>query len=640
MSSGAGSVPSDKFDPYVILNVSRECTESEITAAFKKLRYLYHPDKHTDTAVKEIAQRKFTQLQEAYAILSDSERRMRYDLFGEVATPSSNMQVAVPSKSVEAMKREWERARAQQRIRELEAKINVRTELRATLNVEQVLFGAKRQGGTARRNENLMFPGLNVGRKRSRSEHRTAESRFVAQEIVNRLALIKLTQIAVTQSFQQQIGASTFLEFAGTAVSLNRNQAIGRAEVTLRTTLGDSLSILELVAGASSVPQLSSLVCRVSRQISPFVWAQIGIQRPFYLSKSASMSFVARTQLSEKSVGQLQYDLGGDNPGVSMSYSKTVVHKHSHDQLDAEEQGKKNKFDYDDDFDASTIPQEPKASTFSGRLHFGLASLASFSSSWNHQLGDLQRTHGKVTVRADTLNTEEMTGIGFGLETSLSRAFGEHNRCGIGLNIGLINGISLTLRFDRGGQKIVLPVVIASLFDWKSALASYAIVGSVIAVLQFGFWKPGDAAKRKREAEEKKKEQTEWVSREKERASMEQQIIKNVVARKLAEEEAKNGLVVVNAKFGLLDEEDSVEGQDRVADVTLAMQALVDENSRIVVSASVPKGRLDGFWDPAPDRPLRDKSLRIVYRFQGHLHAVDIRDGEAILLPQQSHRVD
>ena len=68
-----------KRDYYEVLGVERGCSEKEIKAAYRKLALQFHPDKnHGDKAAEE----KFKEAAEAYAVLSDAEKRGRYDRFG------------------------------------------------------------------------------------------------------------------------------------------------------------------------------------------------------------------------------------------------------------------------------------------------------------------------------------------------------------------------------------------------------------------------------------------------------------------------------------------------------------------------------------------------------------------------------
>ncbi|MCO6494622.1 MAG: molecular chaperone DnaJ [Bacteroidetes bacterium] len=68
-----------KRDYYDILGVSKTASAEEIKKAYRKLAIKYHPDKNPDN--KE-AEEKFKEAAEAYEVLSDTEKRKRYDQFG------------------------------------------------------------------------------------------------------------------------------------------------------------------------------------------------------------------------------------------------------------------------------------------------------------------------------------------------------------------------------------------------------------------------------------------------------------------------------------------------------------------------------------------------------------------------------
>lgn len=72
----------DKRDYYEVLGVSKTASDDEIKKAFRTLAKKYHPDMHPGD--KE-CEEKFKEAQEAYAVLSDAEKRNQYDQFGHAA---------------------------------------------------------------------------------------------------------------------------------------------------------------------------------------------------------------------------------------------------------------------------------------------------------------------------------------------------------------------------------------------------------------------------------------------------------------------------------------------------------------------------------------------------------------------------
>lgn len=71
-----------KRDYYDVLGVERSTGESELKKAYRKLAMQHHPDRNPDDAG---AERKFKEINEAYDILSDAEKRAAYDQYGHAA---------------------------------------------------------------------------------------------------------------------------------------------------------------------------------------------------------------------------------------------------------------------------------------------------------------------------------------------------------------------------------------------------------------------------------------------------------------------------------------------------------------------------------------------------------------------------
>jgi molecular chaperone DnaJ len=77
-----------KVDYYELLGVSRTATDAELKSAFRKLAMKHHPDKNPGDKTAEI---RFKELNEAYQILSDGQKRAAYDRFGHAAFENGGM---------------------------------------------------------------------------------------------------------------------------------------------------------------------------------------------------------------------------------------------------------------------------------------------------------------------------------------------------------------------------------------------------------------------------------------------------------------------------------------------------------------------------------------------------------------------
>ncbi len=78
----------EKKDYYEVLGVAKEANEKEIKTAYRKLAMLHHPDKSDAPEAEE----KFKELSEAYAVLSDPDKRQKYDQFGHAGINSQYSQ--------------------------------------------------------------------------------------------------------------------------------------------------------------------------------------------------------------------------------------------------------------------------------------------------------------------------------------------------------------------------------------------------------------------------------------------------------------------------------------------------------------------------------------------------------------------
>ncbi len=75
-----------KTDFYELLGVSRDTPDADVKKAYRKLAMQYHPDRNPDDAAAEV---KFKEINEAYDVLKDDQKRAAYDRFGHAAFDGS-----------------------------------------------------------------------------------------------------------------------------------------------------------------------------------------------------------------------------------------------------------------------------------------------------------------------------------------------------------------------------------------------------------------------------------------------------------------------------------------------------------------------------------------------------------------------
>src|SRR3989440_5507825 len=85
----------NKRDYYEVLGVNHSASEQDLKKAYRRLAHQYHPDKNQSNPE---AEEKFKEAAEAYAVLSNSEQRQRYDRFGHagVSTSAANAAWGAP----------------------------------------------------------------------------------------------------------------------------------------------------------------------------------------------------------------------------------------------------------------------------------------------------------------------------------------------------------------------------------------------------------------------------------------------------------------------------------------------------------------------------------------------------------------
>ena len=67
------------INPYQVLGVAMSCSSSEIKSAYRKLALKYHPDKTSQDLEKAVSEGLFKIVSEAYSVLSDHEKKAKYD---------------------------------------------------------------------------------------------------------------------------------------------------------------------------------------------------------------------------------------------------------------------------------------------------------------------------------------------------------------------------------------------------------------------------------------------------------------------------------------------------------------------------------------------------------------------------------
>jgi hypothetical protein len=110
------------------------------------------------------------------------------------------------------------------------------------------------------------------------------------------------------------------------------------------------------------------------------------------------------------------------------------------------------------------------------------------------------------------------------------------------------------------------------------------------------------------------------------------ELMEESVEASRAEEMEKQGLVILEARYGDL----ASARAGAWINVTVPLQCMVD-SSVLVLPAGASKAWLEGFYDPCPGE---EKYLRVRYKFLDMLHQCEVHDEDELCLPLQEHMVD
>jgi len=113
---------------YAILNISKEANDEEIKKAYRAKCVMFHPDKHMDPKQKETADLIFSRVHKAYEVLSDSQTRMIYDIYGQKGL-DAGWEMVERKRTKAEIHQEYERLKREAEDRRVEQKTNPKGEV-------------------------------------------------------------------------------------------------------------------------------------------------------------------------------------------------------------------------------------------------------------------------------------------------------------------------------------------------------------------------------------------------------------------------------------------------------------------------------------------------------------------------------
>ncbi|CAK0784705.1 hypothetical protein CVIRNUC_007909 [Coccomyxa viridis] len=579
---------------YAILNVPGDASEDDIKKSFRQLAQAYHPDKHTDPALKAHAAAQFTKLQEAYEVLGNAARRQVYDIYGTEGL-AAGLQVVPSGKNTEALKQEWEGFRAQQR---LQSEI-----------AHRGFYSFKVSAAD--------FLDPYDARVRSKPE---------------------LYEVAMNSQLSSQLSDSTIVTVGG-QMAVQGNVGGGSFVCGLKRVLSEYHSLD--FQGAVGLKTFASL--QSTRQLSEHTSAGLGLT--WQPRVGAGLQLSSTRQLSDTTSADFTWMVGpraAQGAGLSIS-------------------------------------RRGERLTTSAGLNVGAATALSARAVWRFS----DKSSVRAVVRVGTSGIE--------VELGGAQRVSEFSTAGLGVSVGL-TGVFLKPRFTRGTHTFDFPILLTHDYtNWRMVLGAYLVPPVTILVVKRGIIRPLLRWHRLKQRTAKELEHLQLAQQVQQAAADSAKLMAPVARRKVRKEIEKGGLVVVSARYGVLedilkqeksgssaeepntghastqapgqggqrwrrhrgvdgDEEDSAEDpiEQQAVDaavaarsgsqeqpppwleVTTALQFMTDDG-RLVFHA-VPKSGLMGFGDSAHGEA---KHLRVHFLWHGRPHVASLADQEAGTLPDK-----
>ncbi|CAN6579467.1 unnamed protein product [Malus baccata var. baccata] len=393
--------------------------------------------------------------------------------------------------------------------------------------------------------------------------------------------------MAMTSSVQSQISKHNTLSIGGN-LAVNGNAGGGAATVVFGHQMS-SVSSIEFIGSAG----LRSLIgLQTTRNLSSHLTATSGLSLSL---KDGSLNLTNSwtRQLSETASGNIHLSLGSES-AVSVGWRK----------------------------------KQEKLSA-AGELKCGIDSFEA-SAHYNHRFSS--KSHGRISGKIGSTALE--------IEIGGGRKLSQFSTVRMLYSIG-IQGIFWKFELHRGGQKLIIPVLLSRHLDPVFATGAFLIPTSVYFVLKRFILKPYYLKREKKKALENMEKTSAQVREARAAADKAQKLLQNVATRKQNRQQEIGGLVISNALYGnlkaLKKSNASVESNDsQVIDVKLPLNFLVSDSGELKLHKGVKKSGIMGFCDPCPGEP---KQLYVEYTYGGSRYEVTVDDYEELQIPQEEHRI-
>ncbi|XP_022668792.1 dnaJ homolog subfamily C member 11-like [Varroa jacobsoni] len=287
-------------DYYATLNVSRTATAEEITAAFRMLSRVYHPDKHLNDRDKQNAEVLFNQIRHAHDVLADPQRRAIYDTLGSAGLEQSGWQITLRTKTAQEIREEYERLARQQEERRLQQRTNPTGLISMEVDATDMFDTLYDEEDDYDSEEASFFPHLEMG------------------------------TMMIRQSVEAPLSEIDTTTLSGTLLTKN-GRGYGTLAASWRHIFSNTLW-MELTAGMGSAFSGSAKAVKTFDS-KHFITAQVDLQ-PMSQELQPGVSMVLARQLSAHTIGYLTWREGyQQSMTATLAWSSNNTHISSNLQI-------------------------------------------------------------------------------------------------------------------------------------------------------------------------------------------------------------------------------------------------------------------------------------------------------------------
>ncbi|KAI7817740.1 hypothetical protein BC939DRAFT_402258 [Gamsiella multidivaricata] len=516
-----------QLDYYAVLNLSKTASEDDIKDSYKRLSRIFHPDKHSDPALKQAAETKFHVINKAFEVLSNPQLRTAYDEYGEEGL-NTKWEVGHRIKTPQELREEYARLAREKKEMELESLIRSKNDFTININATRVF-----------NNQEALSPfGGTSYAKRSSGGFLSALKRT------------EIMQLYMKNSFETQFGPRTQL-IVGGQMTARSGMGGGNVVGTIRHTFSEKLNV-EL--GSSLLnPRIG--VFKGTYSIDPLSFIT-GTAQVRNFQGPAPLVLTFGRRITKGATGYMTYRTGEWAIG---SWGPVFERRRDFSSL------------------ALGMSSQDENRAYQVEVQTGIMqSHLSVDHTWTLDSSTKVRVGGNLSTTA-------------GINASIGgdRKVTEHTKIGLAVEVGLSGGVAFNFKVKRLGQSVTVPIVLSAQFNPK--LAFWAVVAPICAVtaLDVAYVKPKRSRERAQKIQELRKAHAEFIAAQKKEAEEAIELLRESTMRKTRQEQEKDGLVIVEAVYGNLN---AAPELGLVTDVTIAVQALVN-NSQLTMPGGHSKVR-------------------------------------------------